>query len=511
MHGMPSPGVSAAVGLPPLSSLATQLPAHVLSSGSSAHESAAESPQGPTFAAPAAETAAAGTVTDAPTATTAQREANEEAAVAVVLAAAAAQSIGQQPHMQSTADECDEDKRSVDSLVLPGEADLPSVAGNSSAASDAEGSAMPESPAGSTTAEAGSVILTAAASEASAGARGSPSKRLLPQPPSAAASPVASVQPLPLLPPVRPLHYRRLDPLTQAGTVPLQQQPPPVAVLTQQEAVSRSAGDEAVDVLIGDNISAQPPHHVAEPAHPSRLRPTQPAAAEAGLAAPKPADTGAAQTHGGSPPSSSNGFGSFIRSRNVIGRVAEKLHLGSRTSSGGGFGSSGQPSLYPPLNMEAQVQLPPQQPHSGGNLRPQPNLPSAEDQRQAQAAPLVQRGAPVGRRSDQQQVFRGTSQVLTSPNSSCNVCADLQATSSIADTHQHGLQAPSKSSASSSRMPTLDGGTTSSNTSDSVMSDAHRFASGAVAARRLERPVDGVTAQAQQRLLYCTDAPGCSR
>jgi trimeric autotransporter adhesin len=417
---MLSPGVSATVGLPPLSSLATQLPANMLSSGSSAHDSAAESPQGPTFAAPAADTAAAGMVIDAPTATTAQREASEEATVAVVLAAAAAQSAGQQPHMQPMSDDRDEDKRSVDSLVLPGEADLPSVAGASSVASDAEGGGMPESPAGSTTAEAGSVVLTAAASEASAGARGSPSKRLLPQPPSAAASPVAGAQPLPLLPPVRPLHYRRLDPLTQTGPVPLQQQPPPVAVLTQQGPVSTVAGDEAVDVLIGDNISAQPPHRVAEPAHPSVPESPQPAAAKAELVAPEPADAAGAQPHASSPPSSSNGFGSFIRSRNVIGRVAEKLHLGSRTSSGGGFGSGGR--LYPPPDMEAQVQLPPQQPHSGGNLRPQPNLPSAEDQRQTQAAPPVQPGAPAGRRSDQQQMFRGTSQVLTSPIHHASTC-----------------------------------------------------------------------------------------
>jgi hypothetical protein len=341
---------------------------------------------------------------DAPTATTAQREASEEATVAVILAAAAAQAASQQPHMQSTADERDEDRRSVDSLVLPGEADLPSVAGASSVASDAEGGGMPESPAGSTTAEAGSVVLAAAASEASAGARGSPSKRLLPQPPSAVASPVASVQPLPLLPPVRPLHYRRLDPLTQTGTVPLQQQPP----------VSTAAGDEAVDVLIGDNISAQPLHRFAEFAHPSEPESLQPAAAEAGLAAPGPADTAGAQPHAGSPPSSSNGFGSFIRSRNVIGRVAEKLHLGSRSGSGGGFGSGGRLSLYPPPDAEAQPQLPlQQQPQSGSSLRPPPDAPSAVDQRQAQAAPPGQLGVPAGRRSDQH--LRGTSQVLTSP------------------------------------------------------------------------------------------------
>lgn len=234
-------------------------------------------------------------------------------------------------------------------------------------------------------------------------------------------------------------------------------------------------------MLIGDNISAQPPQSAAEPGQASAPEATLSAAAEAGLAAPEHADTAGAHLRAGSPPSSSNGFGSFIRSRNVIGRVAEKLHLGSRSNSGGGFGSGSRPSLYLPPDAETQPQLQQQQAHPGSNLKPQPELASAADQRQAQAAQIGQPGAPGGRRTDQ-QVLRGTSQVLTTLP--CTAMADKSGKPHHAqpddadadDVFHNGLQAPSKSSASSSRMPTLDGGTTSSNASDSVMSDAHRFA-----------------------------------
>lgn len=403
-----SPAGSPAVGLAPVSSLAAQLPPELLLRGGSA----GGSPKNASLAAPAPAAAAAPEADAADAGTTAQWEANEEAAVAVILArAAAAQPAGQAPpHVQLAAAELEEDRRSVDSLVLPGEADLPSIAGSSSAASAADSGGAAPSPADSVRAEAGSVVLTPTPSEAPHDVRDSPSKRLLPQPPSAAASSATGVLPLPLLPPVQPMHHRRLDPLTQMGSaaVPQQQQPGP-------------AGEEAVDVLIGDNISAQHTPPAGEPA--------QPAAAEP-KATDQAAGTEAAGAVAGSPLASSSGFGSFIKPRNVIGRVAEKLHLGSRSGSGG-FGSGGRASRHPPPESAAQQQQQQRQSQSS-NLQPQPPSPSQLQLQQQ-------------RQQQEQQAGRGDS------------------------------QARSKSSASS-RMPTLDGGTASSTAGDSTVSDAHRWA-----------------------------------
>lgn len=385
---------------------------------------------------PPAVEAAAGDSVAASVSATAQREVSEEAAVAAGMARIAAARTASQalPDALHAAPEPDDDLQSVDSLVLPGEAELPSAAGGLDAASVAESGIAEPSAADSVRAEAGSVA-PGAPSEGSADDRASPSKRLLPQPPSAAAAPTADVQPLPLLPSVLPAHHRRLDPMTRPllSAAAQQESSAPVNSLHSRSSSSPPAMDEHVDVLIGDNIAAAQPMSPAKiSAHPSDVAAFAAAAGEAGdEPAGRQADS---PPISGSPPGDGGGFGSFMRPRHMIGRVAEKLHLSSRSGSGG-FGSGARAPRQSAAGAEAPPLQQPQ-PDSSSHLKPQ-------EQQSQQAEDISHRaGSQHVEAGDPQHVGRGES------------------------------QARSKSSASS-RMPTLDGGTASSTGGDSTASDPH--------------------------------------